>query len=80
MLKDRPTFIDDDDENDTEDDNVETFFYHDENGYWERNTVFNEDGLPLDEEGNIIRNADSDYRFKDDFDYSPFEQGDEDDE
>ena len=46
----------------------------DENGQWEQNTIFNEDGLPLDINGDV---QDGEYRFKDDFDYSPFETDDE---
>jgi hypothetical protein len=63
-------------EDEDEDENVETFYYTDENGYWEENTIFNEDGVALDSDGNPLN--DNDYQYKNDFDYSPFELDDED--
>ncbi len=70
------SYIDQYDDNDNYDnqENQEIFYYTDENGQWEQNTIFNEDGLPLDINGDV---QDGEYRFKDDFDYSPFETDDE---
>lgn len=64
-------------EDDENDDAVESFYSSDENGYWESNTIFNEEGVAIDYDGNSINN--DDYLYKDDFDYSPFEIQDDED-
>lgn len=56
----------------------DNFYYEDENGFWAPNTDFNSDGLPIDENGDVI--DEEDCRFQDDFDYSKFYEPPEDDD
>ena len=56
----------------------DNFHYEDENGFWAPNTDFNSDGLPIDENGDVI--DEEDCRFQDDFDYSKFYEPPEDDD
>ncbi len=50
----------------------DSFRYEDENGYWENNVIFNEDGFPIDEDGKPL--TEDDEEDDDEFDYSQFYQ------
>lgn len=52
----------------------DNFHYENENGFWAPNTDFNSEGLPVDENGNILKqtNTQTTIEDDDDFDYSKF--------